>query len=77
MGPVSVDAFETTITQISVFWAPFTTGPEMGDSTLLSYNLQWDRGLGGTNEADWVDLIGNPTNSMLTSFIVTNDVVGG
>jgi hypothetical protein len=74
MGYVSVDAFETTISQISVFWAPFTTSPEMGDSMLLTYNLQWDR---GTNEANWVDLIGNPTNSMLSLFIVTNDVLGG
>jgi hypothetical protein len=28
MGPISVDAFETNINQVSVFWAPQTTGVE-------------------------------------------------
>ena len=42
MGPISVNAVETTITQISVYWSMLTTGEEIGDSAILSYNLQWD-----------------------------------
>ena len=77
MGPISVNAVETTITQITVYWSMLTTGEEIGDSVILSYNLQWDQGLGGADEADWADLIGNPIDSLDTAFTVATNVAGG
>jgi len=49
----------------------------MGDSAIFTYNLQWDSGSGGAVEADWIDLNGNPTDSLSTVFIVKDDVLGG
>lgn len=60
-----------------MIWPPLTTGVEIGDSTILSYNLQWDAGSGGATEADWIDLVGSPANQVLTSFVVTSGIVGG
>jgi hypothetical protein len=77
MSVISVVPDATTITQISLIWPPLTTGVEIGDSTILSYNLQWDAGSGGATEADWIDLVGSPANQVLTSFVVTSGIVGG
>lgn len=58
-------------------WTKFTTGVEIGDAAILSYNLQWDQGLGGLVESDWADLVGNPANLISDAFIATNGIVGG
>ena len=42
MGAISVDAFTTTITQVSVYWTALDLGTATGDSSILSYHLQWD-----------------------------------
>jgi hypothetical protein len=77
MGQISVNADETTTTQVSVYWSMLTTGEEIGDSAILSYNLQWDQGLGGDDEADWTDLIGSPVDSLLTTFTAETGIAGG
>ena len=48
--------------------------PNNGDSAIITYNLQWDR---GTNGVTWYNLIGSSTDSLTTSYIVTNGVVAG
>jgi hypothetical protein len=39
MGAISVDAFTTTITQVSVYWTALALGTDTGDSAILSYHL--------------------------------------
>jgi hypothetical protein len=46
----------------------------MGDSAILSYNLQWDI---GTGSAEWSNLIGNPVASMQTSFTINTMISPG
>ena len=48
--------------------------PNNGDSQIITYNMQWDR---GTNGETWFNLIGSSTDSLTTSYIVTNGVVAG
>ena len=62
MGTIYINAFETTIERVTVYWSELTTGEDIGDSLILSYNLQWDS---GTNSAEWTNLIGNPVKSTL------------
>ena len=64
LGPQRNDA-GTTDTQIKVDFANLVD-PDNGGSTVLSLNLQWDKGTGV-----WVSLIGEASNSMATSFTVT------
>ena len=77
MGPISVIPVDTTITQIAVQWAALTTGEQIGDAALTSYHLMWDKNSGGSTEEDWYDLVGYPIASLLKTFTVGTDVVGG
>ena len=51
----------TSTTQVTVWWDLYSVSAEMGDSSILSYNLQWDI---GTSGVEWADLIGNPVASL-------------
>lgn len=57
-----------------VTWTALTSAIETGDSTILSYNLQWDA---GSNKVDWHNLIGFSTNSLSTSFTVSSGIAPG
>lgn len=48
--------------------------PENGYSTVLSYNLQWDMGTGGTT---WYNLIGYDTQNLATTFQSVNRLTAG
>ena len=67
-----IRGIETRATKIQTNWTALTTAAETGSSTILSYHLQWDQ---GTNT--WVDLVGHPSNSLLTSYTVSSGVSGG
>ncbi len=54
----------TTVQSLFVEWTPLNV-PENGYSTVLSYNLQWDMGSGGTT---WYNLIGFDTQNLATTF---------
>mmetsp|Transcript_29136 Transcript_29136/g.28195 ORF Transcript_29136/g.28195 Transcript_29136/m.28195 type:complete len:170 (-) Transcript_29136:3102-3611(-) len=45
----------TSSTDIEVEWLALTLGSETGDSTILSYNLEWDAGSSGVS---YVELVG-------------------
>ena len=77
MGTISVDAVQTTITQVSVLWASLTTGEEIGDSPLTTFHLMWDKNSGGATEQDWYDLQGYPISSLERTFTAGSDVGGG
>ena len=62
MGTIYINAFETTTERVTVYWSELTASTDIGDSLILSYNLQWDS---GTNSAEWTNLIGNPVKSTL------------
>jgi len=64
----------TLQTQVHVLWTNTDYSPNNGDSPIITYNLQWDR---GTNGFFWFNLIGSSTDSLTTSYIVTNGVVAG
>jgi hypothetical protein len=53
----------TSASQIQILWTALTTATETGSSTILSYNLYWDNGLGG-------DPTIQVTDSLVTSFII-------
>ena len=53
-------------------WDPQSLVNETGDSTILSYRLQWDQGTGA-----WTDLTGYPSNSLATNYTVTTGVTAG
>ena len=61
----------TSETQIEVDWDSLTTHSQIGGSSIISYNLQWDV---GTNGLFWVDLAGYTSTYTSTSFIVTYGV---
>lgn len=60
----------STESQIVVTWSPLTLPADTGDSTILSYNLEWDFGSG------YQSLIGLSTNSLATSFTVSSVSAG-
>jgi hypothetical protein len=64
----------TSTTQITVWWDAYTLQSAMGDSEIISYNLQWDI---GTSGSEWADLIGNPVASTTTSFTVNSMISPG
>lgn len=53
---------ETTSSQIKVSFDPLTTEAQTGGSSILSYNLQVDDGLGG----DFIDLFGQNSDVLST-----------
>lgn len=60
---------------IDVVWTPLF-GADLCGSQTISYNLQWDKGMGGTS--NWFDLIGLTDNYLQLSYLVTFDsIVGG
>lgn len=65
---------DTTEQQIQIIWAPLLNVEDIGNSAILSYGMQWDAGV--TN-GPWINLVGYSSNSMLTSFTVTQGVVAG
>lgn len=63
----------TSSTQLVVDWSPISS-PNDGGSSIISYNLQYDAGSGATS---WVDLIGNPTNSLVQTYTFTGAITAG
>jgi len=60
---------------IDVVWTPLF-GADLCGSQTISYNLQWDKGMGGTS--NWFDLVGLTDNFLELSYLVTFDsIVGG
>jgi hypothetical protein len=59
----------TSASQIQILWTALTTAAETGSSTILSYNLYWDNGLGG-------DPAIQVTDSLVTSFIINGVTTG-
>lgn len=63
----------TTASQIEVTWTALTS-PSNGDSTILTYNLQWDA---GTNGGTWYHLVGYSPSSTGTSYTITSGITTG
>ena len=74
INQIFVDPVETTTARISVYWDSFVDPEDFGDSEVTSYNLQWDQNTSGSM---WYDLIGNPVESLETSFTVSTFVESG
>ena len=64
----------TSETQIDVAWTAPTTSTATGGASILSYNLQWDKGTAG---AIWYDLIGVSPASLDTELIATTGITPG
>jgi hypothetical protein len=66
----------TSSSQIETDWAALTAASDIGGATasILTYDLQWDAGNGGTPS---VDLVGVSPYTTSTSFTVTSGVTGG
>ena len=47
MNPPSLNIELSTLTSITVFWSPLTSGEDNGGSAIDSYNLVWDAGTNG------------------------------
>ena len=54
-------------------WSLVTAAPINGGSSIISYNLQWDN---GSNEAQWIDLLGISPVYTSNSNIVTSVLSG-
>lgn len=65
---------QTSTSQIEVVWTALTA-PNNGYSSILSYHLQWDNGVG--NFASPIDLIGNSIDSLVLNYIVSSSIVSG
>ena len=63
----------TTTTQININWDTIGS-PQDGDSPVTSYSMEWDV---GSNGLTWVREIGYLSNSLLTSFTVTDNILIG
>ena len=72
MGPVERNA-ATTDTEIVIDWNPLSNS-ESGYSTILAYNLQWDKGTSGTT---WYDLYGVMPSETDTTFYLTSEISPG
>jgi hypothetical protein len=70
---------ETSPTQLQVSWAALTTDAETGGLTIISYELEYDKGTGDAiDTASWTTLLGNPSDSLLTEYLVAGDtIIGG
>jgi len=60
----------TSESQIVVDWDTLTLDADTGGSDILSYNLQW-------YTTTWEDLVGYPSDSLLTSFTITSGLTAG
>ena len=56
-----------------MFWSTIGS-PQDGDSTVTSYSLEWDVGSDGQS---WVREIGYLSNSLATTYTVTENIVIG
>lgn len=56
----------TTSQQIIVTWSPLTATADIGNSAIISYDLEWDQ---GTNT--WISLSGYSSNSLATQFTIS------
>jgi hypothetical protein len=65
-------ALGTLQDQIVTEWTALADSLENGDSTILSYNLQWDQATG-----DWVDVLGFSPTSMDLGTTQTVGIQGG
>lgn len=63
----------TTTSRLNVDWVVLSTAGT-GYSSILSYNLQWDK---GTNGGVWTDLTGISSDYTSLSFAITSEVVAG
>lgn len=63
----------TSISQIQVEWDALIS-PDNGDSTILSYSLEWDE---GTNGVSWTVLVGLSTASTATTYTLSSGVTTG
>jgi len=61
---------DTSTVKIHVEWNTITT-PQNGDAEVTSYSLEWDAGTGG---AAWAALVGKHSNSLATTFTVTDGI---
>jgi hypothetical protein len=66
----------TTETQIDVSWMPLTTSAAMGGATcsIISYNLEWDR---GTNGLEWHELTGVYSIYQSSNYVHKEDISSG
>lgn len=67
MGTVFVNAFETTVRQITIYWNELETQEEKGDSEILSYTLAFSKDAGLT----WELLTGIGTGGVHDPFPLT------
>ena len=63
----------TSTELIAVFWDTITN-PDNGDSEVTSYSLEWDV---GSNGATWIREIGYLSNSLETTYSVTDNILVG
>jgi hypothetical protein len=64
---------DTTENIIYIEWTPLTSAEDRGDSTILSYNLQYNQGVG-----DWVSIVGEVSHYPHTQIsLVDGILVGG
>lgn len=57
---------------LDVRWIPLISPTEIGDSEILSYNLQYDQGIN-----TWVDVIGQSSYYPNTQIIITDGIQAG
>jgi hypothetical protein len=68
---------ETAPTQIQIDWVALTTSTDTGGLTILSYHLEHDAASGeATGGASWVDLVGYPSDSLLTTYTLSGTTGG-
>ena len=63
----------TSPSQIEVDWS-LLLPPTNGDSDILSYNLQWDAGTGGSVN---INVVGYSVPYMQSSYVITSGVTAG
>ena len=69
--PAPVSGSGTSETSLQVSWSGLSS-PQDGDSTVTSYNLQWDNGTAGLV---YYDLVGVAPYTTVLSYTVTTGVV--
>jgi hypothetical protein len=68
LGPSSTES------QVELAWAALTTATETGGASILSYNAQWDQGVG---TEIYVDLVGYVSDFSETGFNITSGISPG
>jgi len=64
----------STKTRFEITWDALTLSDDMGGSTITSYSLEWDSGLG---TSAYTVLVGFSSNNLLTSYTVYSGVTAG